>query len=51
MTEQITLNISHNFFTDFDSDNGGAGSNQIGAGPHLGGTGSGTNLALAIADN
>jgi len=39
MTEQITLNITLNVSTDFDSDKGGTGSNQIGAGPILGGPG------------
>ena len=37
MTEQITLNITENIFTYFDSDKGGARANQIGTGPNLGG--------------
>lgn len=39
MTEQMTLNITQNVCTDFDSDKGGVGSIQIGAGPNLEGLG------------
>ena len=33
--KRMTINITPNVFTDFDSDKGGAGSNQIGAGPNI----------------